>query len=80
MSFDIHFAISLFWQCFVAAKTTLLITVVSLLIGLPLAFARWRAASPCHSAPSIGQAHRAQAGVSSPPSCPEDAPRRPRLQ
>jgi L-cystine transport system permease protein len=38
MSFDIHFAIALFWQCLAAARITLLITVVSLLAGLPLAF------------------------------------------
>ncbi len=38
MSFDIDFAISLFWKSFGAARITILITVVSLLLGLPLAF------------------------------------------
>lgn len=38
MSFDLDFAIDLFWKSISAARITLLITVVSLFLGLPLAF------------------------------------------
>ncbi len=38
MSFDVDFAVNLFWKSLGAAKVTLLITLVSLLLGLPLAF------------------------------------------